>query len=145
MASQVKHVLVVASKTAHSDRLMKEIEARAAAGGCRFTLLIPDARDREEAEGTLQVVLPLMRQAAGTPVKGLVDGPDPFESVQRAVQEASFDEIIVSTLPRRVSQWLRRDLIARVEGLGLPVTPVIPEVVRDPTQHLGLGGSPGPG
>jgi hypothetical protein len=89
MGSQVTHVLVVASKTANSDRLMKEIGARAATEGCRFTLLIPDARDREKADRTLQVVLPLMRQAAGTPVKGLVDGPDPFESVQRAVQEGS--------------------------------------------------------
>ena len=140
MESQVKQVLVVASKTANSTRLMKEIEARAAAGGCRFTLLIPDARDREKADRTLEVVLPRMRQAARAPVKGLVDGPHPFESVQRAVQEGSFDEIIVSTLPRRVSKWLQRDLIARVEGLGLPVTAVIPKLVRDPT--AGVGGWP---
>ena len=140
MESQGKQVLVVASKTANSDRLMKEIEARAAAGGCRFTLLIPDASDREKADRTLEVVLPLMRQAARAPVKGLVDGPHPFESVQRAVQEGSFDEIIVSTLPRRVSKWLQRDLITRVEGLGLPVTAVIPKLVRDPT--AGVGGWP---
>ena len=141
MESQVKQVLVVASKTASSDRLMREIEARAAAEGCRFTLLIPDAGDRERAERMLQMVLPQMRRAAGTPVKGLVDGPDPFESVQRAVQGGSFDEIIVSTLPRRVSKWLRRDLITRVEGLGLPVTPVIAKTVRDPT--AGVGSIPG--
>jgi hypothetical protein len=73
-----------------------------------------------------------MRQAARSPVKGLVDGPDPFESVQRAVKEGSFHEIIVSTLPRRVSKWLGRDLITQVEGLGLPVTAVIPKAVRDP-------------
>jgi hypothetical protein len=89
MGSQVKQVLVVASKTANSDQLMREIEARAATEGCRFTLLIPDARDREKADRTLQVVLPLMRQAAGTPVKGLVDGPDPFESVQRACRRGA--------------------------------------------------------
>jgi hypothetical protein len=131
MESQVKQILVVASKTANSERLMKEIEGRAAAEGCRFTLLIPDARDREKAERTLARVLPLMRQAARSPVKGLVDGPDPFESVQRAVKEGSFHEIIVSTLPRRVSKWLGRDLITQVEGLGLPVTAVIPKAVRD--------------
>ena len=89
MGSQLKQVLVVASKTANSDRLMQEIETRAATEGCRFTLLIPDASDREKADRTLQVVLPVMRQAAGTPVKGIVDGPDPFEAVQRAVQEGS--------------------------------------------------------
>jgi hypothetical protein len=139
--STVKQVLVVASKTANSERLIKEIEARAATGGCRFTLLIPDASDREKANRTLELVLPPMRQAARAPVKGLVDGPDPFESVQRAVQDGSFDEIIVSTLPRRVSKWLHRDLITRVEGLGLPVTAVIPKLVRDPT--AGVGGIPG--
>ena len=138
MEFRVKQVLVVASKTANSDRLMKEIEGRAAAEGCRFTLLIPDASDREKAERTLAWVLPLMRRAARSPVNGLVDGPDPFESVQRAVQEGSFDEIIVSTLPRRVSKWLRRDLITRVEGLDLPVTAVIPRAVRDPTA-VGVG------
>jgi len=141
MGSQVKQVLVVASKTANSERLMKEIEGRAAAESCRFTLLIPDASDREKADRTLAVVLPLMRRAAGSPVNDLVDGPDPFDSVQCAVQEGSFDEIIVSTLPRRVSKWLRRDLITRVEGLGLAVTAVIPRQVRDPT--AGVGGIPG--
>jgi hypothetical protein len=82
MDSQVRQVLVVASKTATSDRLMKEIEARAAAGGCRFTLLIPDATDREKANSTLKVALPLMKRAGGAPVEGMVGGPDPFEAVQ---------------------------------------------------------------
>ena len=139
MESHVKQVLVVASKTANSDRLMKEIEGRAAAGSCRFTLLIPDASDREKAERTLAWVLPLMRRAARSPVNGLIDGPHPFESVQRAVQEGSFDEIMVSTLPRRVSQWLRRDLITRVETLGLPVAAVIPKADREASPGAGIG------
>jgi hypothetical protein len=71
----------------------------------------------------------------------MVDGPDPFDAVQRAVREGSFDEIIVSTLPQRMSRWLRRDLVTRVEGLGLPVTAVVPKAVRDPA--AGVGGLPG--
>ena len=94
-----------------------------------------------QVKQVLAVVLPLMRRAAGSPVNGLVGGPDPFDSMQRAVQDGSDDEIIVSTLPRRVSKWLRRDLITRVEGLGLPVTAVIPKPARDPT--AGVGGIPG--
>jgi hypothetical protein len=138
--THVPHVLVVASRTATSARLMREIEARAAAGGCRFTLLIPDATDQKEADRTLEVALPLMRRAARAPVKGLVGGPDPFEAVQSAVGDGSFDEIIVSTLPKRVSTWLRRDLVSRVEGLGLPVTAVVPRGVRDPTAGWGVPG-----
>ena len=34
------------------------------------------------------------------------------------------DEVIVSTLPQRVSHWLRRDVPSRLEALGVPVTVV---------------------
>jgi hypothetical protein len=42
------------------------------------------------------------------------------------VEGGSFDAIIVSTLPRRTSKWLRRDLIRRIGRLGLPVTAIVP-------------------
>jgi hypothetical protein len=72
-----------------------------------------------------------LERAARGKVEGLVGGPDRFEAVERVVHERDFDEIIVSTLPKQRSKWLRRDLIRRVEQLGLPVTAIVPRVAGD--------------
>ena len=142
-----KRVLVVANRTASTQRLLDEISRRAERDPTRFTLLIPDAPNRKAADWTLEVAIPLLRRAARGPVDHLVGGPDPFIAVQDAVREHEFDEIIISTLPRRTSKWLRRDLIHRVESLGLPVTAVIPRRVQvgldDPEVARGIGLSGG--
>jgi hypothetical protein len=50
--------------------------------------------------------------------------------VRDAVNGGGFDEIMISTLSKRTSRWLRRDLIRKVEGLGLPVTPIVPSAAK---------------
>ena len=144
---KTKRVLVVANRTASTQRLLDEISRRAEREPTRFTLLIPDAPNRKAADWTLEVAIPLLRRAARAPVDHLVGGPDPFIAVQNAVRGHDFDEIIISTLPRRTSKWLRRDLIHRVESLGLPVTAVIPRRVKvgldDPDMARGIGLSGG--
>jgi hypothetical protein len=120
-------VLVVANRTAATPRLMEAIAERRRRGPCDFALLIPDVTDRKRADWTLENALPLLRKAAGRPVEGIVGASgDPFASVQAAVGDGGFDEIIVSTFSRKTSRWLRRDLVRRVEGLGLPVTAIRP-------------------
>jgi hypothetical protein len=139
-------VLVVANRTASTPRLLEAVGRRAEASPCEFALLIPDVTDRKAADWTLETALPLLRRAARRRVEGLVGGPDPFESVQAAVQQGKFDEIIISTLPRRVSKWLRRDLIRRVEALGLPVTAIVPKAAKMSREDaLLLGGAAGAG
>jgi hypothetical protein len=118
-------VLVVAHRTAATPRLLDEIRARAGRSRCSFTLLVPRPYwdpDTDEASATLELALPLLEEAAGGHVEGILGESDPFAAVQQAVEEAGFDEIIISTLPARVSRWLHRDLPHRVEALGLPVT-----------------------
>jgi hypothetical protein len=44
--------------------------------------------------------------------------------VRETLEREPFDEVIVSTLPARVSHWLHRDLPSRVEQLGVSVTVV---------------------
>jgi hypothetical protein len=117
------NVLIVAHRTAATPALIGEVRGRA--GRCRFTLLVPrpfwDA-DTEEAAITLELAIPLLEEAAGGHVEGLLGPTDPFEAVAAAVKEHEYAEIIISTLPAHVSHWLRVDLPARVRRLGLPVT-----------------------
>jgi hypothetical protein len=106
-------------------------------------LLIPDAVDRKRADWTLDGALPLLKRAARGPVASLVGGPDPLVAVQNAVRDGNFDEIIISTLPKRTSKWLRRDLIRRVNALGLPVTAVVPREKGEGSTLTALAETPG--
>ena len=124
------HVLVVAHRTAATPRLLDEVRARARRAPCSFTLLVPRPYwdpETEEAATTLELALPLLDEAAGAHVEGIIGDSDPFAAVEHAVERGRFDEIIISTLPARVPRWLHLDLPHRVEALGLPVTVVAAE------------------
>jgi hypothetical protein len=129
-SSAPTRVLVVAHRTAATPRLLAEVRAHARRSSCSFTLLVPRPYwdpDTEQAADTLELAIPLLDEAAGGHVEGLVGDSDPFAAVEQAVEGGGFDEIIISTLPARVSHWLRRDLPHRVEALGLPVVVVTAE------------------
>src|SRR3954453_3211040 len=116
-SSTPARVLVVAHKTAATPALIEAVRERAGRGPAKFTLLVPntarglhrlvDPGDQAatEAEQTLGLALPLLEQAAGGPVEGLVGDPDPLAAIQDAINIHGFDESIISTLPKRVSEW----------------------------------------
>jgi hypothetical protein len=136
MESSATRILVVANKTAATPALVEAVRERAARGPCEFTLLVPNAthglhkvvdpedQSETEAETTIELAVPVLEQAAGAPVDAMIGVPEPLAAIQDAVNLHGFDEIIISTLPSRVSKWLHLDLPRKAAGLGLPVTTV---------------------
>lgn len=134
--SEPAHVLVVAHQTAATDRLIAAVRERAQQGPARFHLVVPrqphgmhkvvDPQDTGEGEAhlVLDEALPKLSQAAGHQVTGSTGDPEPLMAIQDAVNLGDYDEIIISTLPPRLSRWLKLDLVSKTRALGLPVTHV---------------------
>jgi hypothetical protein len=132
-------VLVVAYKTAATEPLLDAVHERAQRGAASFTLLVPNAApglhkvvDPEdqgggEAKAVLEQALPAISDAAGAPVEGIVGSTDPIAAIEDAINLRGFDEVIISTLPTKISHWLKLDLPSKVTGMGLPVTTVTPD------------------
>ena len=136
-SSTPARVLVVAHKTAATPALIEAVRERAARGAATFTLLVPNA-----AHGLHAVDRPRGPGRATRPTRsstsrsrcwrrpparrstGMVGDPSPMNAIQDAINLHGFDEVIISTLPARVSKWLKLDLPSKVTGLGLPVTTV---------------------
>jgi hypothetical protein len=143
-SSAPARVLIVAHRTAATPALQEAVRARAEAGPAVFTLLVPVAphglhkvvnpedADREEAGMILELALPLLEAAAGSPIEGVIGDSNPVDAVSDVVNLRGADEIIISTLPVRVSRWLRADLPSKLTGLGLPVTTVTAQGTTKP-------------
>jgi hypothetical protein len=91
----------------------------------------PEDTDPESAREALEQALPLLSDAAGSQVEGIIGDPNPLSAIEDAVNAGEYDEIIISTLPRTVSRWLHLDLPHKAQGLGLPVTTVTPSAVAE--------------
>ena len=149
MDSATPHrTLIVANRTAGTHLLLEEVERRARERPTQFALLIPNVASGKRADWTMEAAIPLLERAARGPVEGIVGGADPFESVKQALDEGRYDDVLISTLPKRTSEWLRRDLPRKVQRLGVPVAVISQEeersAVREAAQRAGgvAGGGP---
>ena len=146
----MRRYLVVANQTLGEDELVQLINRRAKAEPSEFYLLAPATPVMEMVHGAeglpsvggstvlpsspehaqalaeerLQAALAKL-QATGIRAEGHVGDRDPVHAVEVALKGRQFDEIIVSTLPKRLSRWFRQDLPHRLEHkTNLPVTHV---------------------
>lgn len=129
-------VLLVAHRTATTARLREAVRVRAQRGPATFHLVVPahphglhkvvdpQEGDAGEAERALAEALPLLSDAAGSEVTGHVGDHEPLMAIQDALHRGPYDEIVISTLPRRLSRWLHLDLVSKARDLGLPVAHV---------------------
>jgi GABA permease len=77
---------------------------------------------RTLAAGRLEHELARLREA-GADADGEVVDPHPIDAIRKLASREEVDEIIVSTLPRRLSRWMAMDLPHRVRrATKLPVT-----------------------
>jgi hypothetical protein len=130
-------VLVVANRTAESPELLEALRIRTMQGPCAFTLLIPStphgiawAADMhgggDEAEGHRSAFLQELREEGINVNDAKVGDPDALAAIQDECNFNDYDELIVSTLPLRVSKWLKVDLPRKAQAAtGLPVKHVI--------------------
>jgi CBS domain-containing protein len=144
----VHHYLVVANQTLGGQSLNDAIAERVALGPSRFHVLVPATPAHDlyrnvmhalegelpdpvaataDAQRRLDATLESIR-ASGATADGEIGDPDPLGAIEAVLERHHFDEIIVSTLPRAVSRWLKLDLPARVgHAFDLPVTHVVGE------------------
>jgi hypothetical protein len=135
-SSTPARVLVVAHRTAATAGLREAVRVRALQSPATFTLLVPrharglhrvvdpEDQDDTEARSVLELAIPLLSAAAGTPVAGVIGDPVPLTAIEDALNSGTYDEIIMSTLPTRLSRWLSLDLPSKAAAFGLPVTTV---------------------
>jgi hypothetical protein len=76
---------------------------------------------QDAAEHDLDGALQRIRDL-GLDIDGEVGDADPVAAVSDASNEADYDEVIVSTLPKHLSKWLKLDVAHKVaHTTGLPV------------------------
>ncbi len=128
--------LIVANLTASTPFLLQEVKRRAAERPTTFALLIPNADPKKASDWSLDTAVKLLGKAAGAPVKGFRGGEEPLESIRQALAEGSYDDVLISTLPKRRSEWLRKDLPTRVQELGIPVEVITPPEEPSPLKSF---------
>jgi nucleotide-binding universal stress UspA family protein len=152
----MRRCLVVANQTLGGRELREEIRRRAVEGDSSFYVLVPNTRaahyhvvpaaggfvpmpsmgtayggPESDEEATEEARERLSRMLAnlselGVKAEGQLGSANPLEAIEQTLMHHEVDEVIVATLPKRVSRWLGSDIPHQVERrFGLPVTTIV--------------------
>jgi hypothetical protein len=122
--------LVVAHKTSSGEELIDRLTAKAAGGERHLFIAVIPQQDRSGAahrEARIRLGTMLERlDAAGLLSAGMIGDPDPYTAVINALELFKVDDVVISTLPKERSGWLRSNLIERVtSSAAVPVEHVV--------------------
>ena len=110
--------LVVANRTTTSEQLLNRLREMSREDKDHlFIIVVPQeggtGKDFLAARGRLGQMLDKLRRD-GVLAAGLVGDPDPYTATMQGVEFFHVDDILISTLGRERSGWLRADLVERV-------------------------------
>ena len=118
--------LIVANQTLNSQQLAETLRMRAAEGATHFHFVVPATRPQDQASAVegdgdaVEIANERLKSAIerfgelGPSVSGEVGTEDPFQAIRDAVDKQRCDCIIVVTLPKKGSRWMRRDVPSRL-------------------------------
>jgi hypothetical protein len=140
----MRRYLIVANQTLAAEPLVSRMRELARAAPSSFHVVVPATppRDHIWTEGEARATARSRLDAAlarfaelGAEVEGEVGDGNPMLAIGDALRDhGPFDEIVISTLPRGLSKWLKVDLPHRAEAsFGLRVTHVVEEQARPRT------------
>ena len=124
-----QEVFIVVPATAPPEHAATGVARPTLGGAAALAAEEPDRPDPHElAAARLERGMEVL-EALGVRVAGVVGDADPFQAVSDVLEHRRFDEVIISTLPSALSQWLRSDLPSRVRRtFEVPVTTVTARV-----------------
>lgn len=137
MPTTTHRLLVVANETVEGHALVEVVRDTATYRDADVLVVAPALNTRlrhwmsdsdrahRDAQKRLESCLTRLR-GAGIRASGRVGDADPLRAIEDAIQLFDADEIVIGTHPERRSNWLARDLVARVcARWELPVLHVV--------------------